>query len=323
MTIARRTLLFAAALVPAALVAAVAGAQDSQPLRIIFPFAPGGAADAVARLLADDLRTRLGRPVIVENRSGGGGRIGAQAVKAAPPDGSTLLLAAATQMVLQPHTDPAIGYDPVVDFRPVAQLMRFGQVIAIGPDNPSRSPAELAAWFQADAARRTFGSPGIGTGAHFAGLEFGRLGGVALDHVAYRGTPAALPDLQAGRLGMFVASFGEFREHHRAGRVRILASIDAERSPATPEIPTLREGGFDIVAPGWFALYAPAATPDAIVARLAAAVAEAIAAPALHARIEELGFTPTGTGPAGLAAIQRADTAAWAAMVKASGFRAE
>lgn len=309
---------FATSLLPIAAVA-----QETLPLRIVFPFAPGGAADAIARLLAEDLRHGLGRPVIVENRTGGGGRIGAQAVKAAAPDGSTLLLAAATQMVLQPHTDPAIGYDPVADFRPVAQVMRFGQVIAIGPDNPARNPAELIAWFQADPARRSFGSPGIGTGAHFAGLEFGRQGGVALEHVAYRGTPAAIPDLQTGRLGMFVASFGEFREHAREGRVRILASTDSERSIAAPDTPTLRESGFDIVAPGWFALYAPAGTPDAVVSRLAAAVADALAAAALRARIEAMGFAPSGAGPADLAAIQRAETAQWAAMVRASGFRPE
>lgn len=295
----------------------------ARQIQLIVPFPAGGSTDLVARAIAEPLRQRLGQPVIVENRAGGGGRIGAQAVKAAPPDGSTLLLAAATQMVLQPHTDPAIGYDPVADFRPVVQVMRFGQVIATGPDNPARSPAELIAWFKADPARRSFGSPGIGTGAHFAGLEFGRLGGVALEHVAYRGTPAAIPDLQAGRLGMFVASFGEFREHAREGRVRILASTDAARSALAPDLPTLRETGFDIVAPGWFALYAPAGTPDAVVARLATIIAEILAAPALRARIEAMGFTPTGTGPADLADIQRAETAHWAAMVRTSGFRAE
>ncbi|MES2710542.1 MAG: tripartite tricarboxylate transporter substrate-binding protein [Pseudomonadota bacterium] len=299
----------------------LAAAQEAQPLRIVFPFAPGGAADAIARLLADELRLRLGRPVIVENRAGAGGRIGAQAVKAAPPDGATLLLAAATQMVLQPHTDPTIGYDPVADFRPVMQLMRFGQVVVVGPENPARSPAELIAWFRADPARRSFGSPGLGTGAHFAGMELGRLGGVPLEHVAYRGTPAALPDLQTGRIGMFVASFGEFREHHRAGRVRILASTDAERPRSTAEVPTLRESGFDIVAPGWFAFYAPAATPEPVTARLAQSISGALAAPSLRARIEELGFEVSGAGPSELAAIQRSESERWAAMVRASGFR--
>lgn len=320
MSTTRRRLFLAA--LGISLLPGLAAAQDV-PLRIVFPFAPGGAADAIARLLAEELRPRLGRPVIVENRAGGGGRIGAQAVKAAAPDGATLLLAAATQMVLQPQTDPAIGYDPVVDFRPVAQIMRFGQVIAVGPENPARSPAELVAWFGADPARRTFGSPGLGTGAHFAGMEFARLGGVPLEHVAYRGAPAAIPDLQTGRLGMFVASFGEFREHHRAGRLRILASTDAERSRAMAEIPTLREGGFDIVAPGWFGLYAPAATPDAARDRLAGAVAAALAAGTLRNRIEELGFEPSGAGPAELATIQRAESDRWAEVVRASGFRPE
>jgi tripartite-type tricarboxylate transporter receptor subunit TctC len=311
----RRTLLAGLAALPAA-----AQAQDA-PLRIVFSYAAGGAGDAVARLLAEQLQARLGRPAIVENRTGAGGRIGAQAVKAAAPDGNTLLFAAAGQMVLQPLTEASIGYDPVADFRPVAQVLRFGQALAVGPENPSRSVAELVAWLRADPARRSFGSPGIGTGAHFAGLEFGRLAGVPLDHVAYRGSSAALPDLQTGRLGMFVAALGEFRAHHRAGRVRILASTGAERPAAMPEIPTLRESGYDILAPGWFALYAPARTPDAVVARLASATAEAIAAGALRERIEALGFEPSGEGPAALAALQRAEFAQWSAVVRASGFQ--
>ncbi|CAH0287287.1 tripartite tricarboxylate transporter substrate binding protein [Roseomonas sp. CECT 9278] len=315
----RRSLIAALAALPVAHPGLARG--DTAPLRIVFPFAAGGAADAVARLLAERLATTLGRPAIVENRTGAGGRIGAQAVRAAAPDGATLLLAAAAQMVLQPHTDPAIGYDPVADFRPVAQLMRFGQVVAIGPDNPARDVAGLLAWYRDNPARRSFGSPGIGTGAHFAGLEIGRLGGVPLEHVAYRGTPAAIPDLQSGRLAMFVASVAEFRDHAAAGRVRLIASTEAARSAATRDIPTLREQGIDVVAPGWFALYAPAGTPDAVVARLAAAVAEAIGPGGLGARIAAMGFEPSGAGPDTVAAAQREDSARWAAMVRASGFR--
>jgi tripartite-type tricarboxylate transporter receptor subunit TctC len=294
---------------------------QSAPLRIVFPFGAGGAADAVARMLAEQLGAALGRPAIVENRTGAGGRLGAQAVRGAAPDGATLLFAAGAQMVLQPHTDPALGYDPVADFRPVAQVMRFGQVVAVGPDNPARDVQGLLAWYRADPARRSFGSPGIGTGAHFVGLEIGRLGGVALEHVPYRGTPAALPDLQSGRLAMFVASFAEFREHAAAGRVRLIAGTDAARMPAAPDLPTLREQGIDVVAPGWFALYAPAGTPDAVVARLAAAVAEAVGAGGLGPRIAAMGFEPSGAGPAAVAATQREESARWAAMVRASGFR--
>ncbi|HWT10967.1 MAG TPA: tripartite tricarboxylate transporter substrate-binding protein, partial [Roseomonas sp.] len=222
----RRTVLAALAALPGA------ARADAAPLRIVFSFGPGGAADAVARLLATRLGAAFGRPAIVENRTGAGGRIGAQAVRAAAPDGATLLFAVAAQMVLQPHTDPAIGYDPVADFRPVAEVVRFTQVVAVGPDNPAQDMAGLLAWYRADPARHSFGSPGIGTGAHFAGLEIGRLGGMALEHVAYRGTPAAIPDLQSGRLPMFVASYAEFRDHAAAGRVRLLASTDTARGRA-------------------------------------------------------------------------------------------
>jgi tripartite-type tricarboxylate transporter receptor subunit TctC len=223
-------------------------------------------------------------------------------------------------MALQPHLDPAIGYDPVADFRPVAQVARFSQVVAVGPANPARSVAELLDWFRADPARQSFGSPGIGTGAHFAGMEFGRLGGVPLEHVPYRGTPAALPDLQTGRLGMFVASFGEFRAAAQAGQVRLLASLDAARAANLADLPTLAEAGFDIVAPGWLALYAPAGAPDAVVVRLAAAVAALRDGP-LAARLIEAGFVPGVGGAAELAAAQGAESARWAAVVRASGFR--
>ena len=176
---------------------------------------------------------------------------------------------------------------------------------------------------RADPARRSFGSPGIGTGAHFAGMELGRLSGVALEHAPYRGAPAALPDLQSGRLGMFVASVGEFREHARAGRVRVLATPSAARLAAMPEVPTLREAGFDILAPGWFALYAPAAMPDAVAARLGEAIASALGNPALRERIEAQGFEVSGAGADELGRIQAADSLSWAAMVRVSGFRLE
>ncbi len=317
MPIRRRPLL---AILAASPLPRLAAAQES-PIRIVFPFAAGGGGDAVTRLLAEHLRDRLGRPVIVENRAGGGGRIGAQAVKAAMPDGAMLLMAAATQMVLQPHTDQRIGYDPFTDFRPVAQVVRFSQVVVIGPDNPARSVADLIAWFRADPARRNFGSPGLGTGAHFAGVEFGRLAGISLEHVAYRGTPAAIPDLQSGRLAMYVASHGEFREHHRAGRVRILASTDAVRSPGLADVPTLVESGMEVIAPGWFALYAPSATPPAVIVRLTDAVSAVLRDAALRDRIVAMGFEPTALGPADLAREQRAEYDRWGAVVRASGFQ--
>lgn len=299
-----------------------AAAQEA-PLRIVFPFAAGGAADAVARLLVAELAIRLNRPVLVDNRTGAGGRIGALAVKAGPADGTMLLLAAGAQMTLAPLVEAAVEYDPDGDFRPITKVMRFGQVIAVGPQNPAGTIADLVGWLRADPARWNFGSPGIGTGAHFAGAEFARLAGLELAHVAYRGTPPAIPDLQTGRLSLFVAAFPEFREHQAAGRVRILASTEALRSPAMPTIPTLHESGFDIVAPGWFALYAPVQTPDAIAARLTAAVQACLGNAGLRARIAALGFEPTGLGPIELADTQREDTARWRAMVRASSFRPE
>jgi tripartite-type tricarboxylate transporter receptor subunit TctC len=309
----------------ASLLSSRPGAAQDQTLRIVFSFSAGGAADGIARLVADRLRSSLGRPVIVENIVGAGGRIGARAVKDAQPNGAKLLFASNSQMTLQPHIyrDRDLGYDAFNDFVPVSQTVRSEVAFAVGGRSPVLSIRELIAWLEANPAQALYGSPGIGTGPHFAGIEFARLSGLDLRHAPYKGTPAALPDVLAGRIPLYIALTAELIEQHKSGAIRLLATADAGRSPFLPDVPTLRESGIEIEAPGWFAFYAPAGTPEDIVARLEEEIVAATNAPEMRTKIETMGYLPTGTTSGALRKIQRADFERWGPIVKASGFKVE
>jgi tripartite-type tricarboxylate transporter receptor subunit TctC len=300
----------------------MAQAQDA-PLRVVFPFAAGGAGDSIVRLIAEQLQKGLGRPVVVENKTGAGGRIGAQAVKDAGPDGATLLVAAGAMFTLQPHLQASPGYDPFTDFVPVARVVKFDQVLALSSHVPARSMRELAAWLKANPDQAAFGSPGVGTIPHVALVEFGRRIDVAMRHVPYRGTPLALPDLVAGRLPMYMASVAELIEHHRRGDIRIVLTVGAGRNPMLPEVPTMKESGVDLEASGWFAFYAPAGTPAPQRERLEQAIAAAVQSPQVRARIDALGFQPTDTRSDDPRRVHRAEFDAWGAMVKSAGIKAE
>ena len=297
--------------------------SQEQALKIVYPYAAGGSGDAIARMMAEQLQKNLGRSVIVENKTGAGGRIGAQVVKESPPDGSTLLFGAAALFTLQPHVLSNLGYDPLADFAPVSRIVKFDQALVVSSQVPARSIKELAVWLKSNPDEAAFGSPGVGTGAQLAVLKFARTFGIELRHLPYRGTPAALPDLLAGRLPIYVASSAELIEHHRNGGIRILATTGGARLGMLPDIPTLKESGVDIEAPGWFAFYAPVATPPAVLQRLEKEIAAAAAAPAIQARIAALGFQPTDTTTDDLKRVQRAEFDAWATVVKATGFKPE
>ena len=296
-------------------------ADNSAPLRIIYPYPPGGSADAVARIIAEHLQKALGRPVVVENKTGAGGLIGAQTVAKAPADGATILLAAAGQITLQPLLIANPGYDPFTDFVPIAQIVTFDQALAICNQIPAANLAELAKWMKADAGRATFGSPGEGTGAHLAGLAFGRKFDIAMTHVPYRGTPLALPDLISGRLPMFVASSAELTAHHKRGQIRIVSLSGTARSHFLPDVPTMQEAGIDFDGSAWFGFYAPAATPKDVVARLEKEIMAAMALPQTRASAEAVGFEPTGISGAELLSIQRMQRDRWSAFVKTAGLK--
>ena len=309
--------------IAASVVSARAWAAPAQTLRIVFPFSAGGAADGAARLIAEHLRDSLGTAVIVENITGAGGRIAARAIKNAQPNGATLLFASSSQMTLQPHIYRDLGYDAFEDFIPISQATKSEVAFAVGSQSPLHSIKDAINWFKHNPAQALYGSPGTGTAPHFVGLEFGRLAGLDLRHVPYKGTPAALPDVLAGRLPLYIALTAELIEQHRSGAIRVLVTADAARSPFLPSVPTLRESGIAIDAPGWFAFYAPAGTPDDVVARLEKAIIASVQAPDTRTKVLAMGYEPTGTTAEALRKIQREDFERWGGLVKASGFKVE
>ncbi len=319
-TVSRRVAL--ASLVALSLPPLPAQSQE-QALKIVYPFPAGGSGDAVLRIVAEHLQQSLGRAVVIENKTGAGGRIGAQAVKAAPPDGATLLFAAGAQFTLQPHVLANLSYDPFADFVPISRIVKFDQALIVSSQVPAQSVKELAAWLKSNPDKAAFGSPGAGTGAYFAALEFGRAFAIPLRHVPYRGTPAALPDLLTGRLPIYVASAAELIEHHKSGALRVLATVGDVRSPLLPNTPTLQESGVGIAAPGWFAFYAAANTPAAIRDSLEKRISAAAQSPEVRLKIEAMGFQPTVTTSQDLARVQRAEFDAWAILVKDTGFKPE
>jgi len=298
-----------------------AHAQTAPGIRIIYPFAPGGAGDAVVRLLADKLQASLNQNVIVENRTGASGRIGVNAVKVAPPDGTTILYTPFAAMTLYPFTFSQLDYDPFTDFQPLSQIVSYDFAMAVGPSVPAKDPKELTAWLKANPGKAQFGSPGAGALPHFFGILFGKTIGVEMTHVAYRGTALGLPDLLSGQIPIMSSTVTDLVALHKAGKIRIVGTSGNERS--LPDVPTFKESGFDIVGSGWFGMFLPAKTPPEVVARLSKAVMDAVALPEVRERYISFGFRPTGTSPAELGAIQKANAKLWAPIIKESGFVAD
>ena len=301
--------------------AAPACAQSGeQPLRIIFPFAAGGGGDALARLLAEHMRVGLNRPVIVENKTGAAGRIGVQAVKSAPPDGHTILLTPIAPVAIYQHVYDPLGYDPVTDLQPLAQVATFEFALAVGPQVPAKTLSELVTWLRANPGAANYGTPAAGTLPHFFAVSFARASGLDLSHVGYRGSANALTDLVAGQISMVFTTTSDLLEMHKARRIQILETSDLQRSPLLPDIPTFKEEGYAIQGTSWYAMYAPAKTPSEIVTRLNQVIVEALRRPEVQERLLALGLYATGTSPDELAKIQRTDSERWAPAIKASGF---
>jgi tripartite-type tricarboxylate transporter receptor subunit TctC len=306
----------------AVLALAPAWAQD-QPIRIIFPFAAGGSGDGLARLIAEKMRGPLGRPVIVESRTGASGRIGVQAVKAAAPDGNTLLITPIAPMAIYQSVYASLDYDPIADFVPLSQVATFDFGVAVASNIAAPSLKDLVAWAKANPAQANYGIPAAGSLPHFLGVMFGRTAGLDLRAVPYRGSAAALTDLIGGQIAMVFTTTADLAEMHKGGRIRMLATSDRARSPFVPTVPTFRESGYDLEATGWYGMFAPAKTPPDVVERLNKAIVAAVQLPEVQERMRAFGLQPTGTSAKEFAEIQKTDAARWAPHVKASGFKPE
>jgi tripartite-type tricarboxylate transporter receptor subunit TctC len=301
--------------------ASAAPGQD-KPLHIVLGYPPGAASDTLMRLLADRLRPLLGQSVIAENKPGAGGIVGNETVKAASPDGSTLLLTPVATMAAFPHSHGAsLRYDPFRDFEPVAHLANFQLCLLVNAEIPARNVAEYVALVRKDTKAGDYASAAAGSLPHYFGVLFAKSAGIDMTHIPYKGTGPALQALAGGEIKAAMFVLADALTLVRAGKARVLAVSGSVRSTLTPDVPTFRELGYNIEGNGWYALFAPARTPKDIIDRYAKAAIEVIRTPDMKQRLEQMGLEPTGLGPAELGAILKTDYDKWGPVIRASGFQ--
>ena len=308
----------------AALAAQSTLAQSDRPLKILIGVPPGGSLDAVARALADKMKDELKRPVIVESKPGAGTRLAAGLLKNAPPDGDTVMIAPIVVPVLAPLTFSKLNYNPSTDFAPIVHVANFHFGLAVPAEAPYKTLAEFLAWMKANRAKANFGMPAAGSLPHFFGLMVGKEAGVDIVPVPFQGGAPLLTALAGNQVASGIDVLGEQLELAKAGKIRILASSGDKRSKLAPDVPTFKELGFaNIQAQGWFAMYAPARTPPALLAAINAAANKAMGMPDVMERYSKLLLETGGGSGADLQKLQEAETQRWAPIIKASGFKAD
>jgi tripartite-type tricarboxylate transporter receptor subunit TctC len=312
----------ATVLVAALALSTPAAAQDGT-IRLIVGFPAGATADALTRVMAEALSQRLGQPVIVDNRTGAGGRVAAEALKNAAPDGTTLMLAPVAQISIFPTSFAGqMRYDPFTDFAPVAHVSNFQIGLGIARNVPAENLAQYIAWVKSDPEKNGFyGSAAPGSLPHFFGVMFGRAAGLQMTHVPYRGTAPAMQALAGGEIAALSTVTADLRALVQADRARLVAVAGAQRDPMFPEVPTFRELGFDLEATPWYAMFAPAGVPPAVLQRIERAALDAVGNPTVRERIMKMGLEPTGYDSRRLAQIMREDFERWAPPIRASGFK--
>ncbi len=295
-----------------------------KPIRLIVPYSPGGTADLLGRGIARKLSESLGQQVIIENRMGAGGGIGTDLVAKSKADGYTLLLGTIATHAINPNLYPDIPYDPVKDFAPVALVATMPNLLVVNPSVPARSVRELIALAKAKPGELAFASAGSGTTQHLSGELFKKMAGVDMLHIPYKGNAPAVTDLIGGQVQVMFDNIPISLQQVRAGKLRALAVTGAKRSAVLPDVPTIAEAalpGYSVTS--WFALFAPAGTPAAIVARLNRETNKALAGKALYDQLTDQGIQPGSGTAAHLAAHLRAELPRWKKIVAESGARVE
>ena len=303
--------------------AALAQAYPSKPLRMVVPFPPGGSADILGRSVGQKLGERLGQPVVIDNRPGAGASIGAKAVAEAPADGYTLLLGTVSSHAMSPATN-AVGYDPVKDFTPIAEIASIPFVVLVHPGVPVKSIAELVALAKSKPGQVTYASAGSGTSNHLAGELLGMAAGIKMLHVPYKGSAPALNDLLGGQVNAMFDLQLTAMPQIKSGKVRALAMTGAKRSALLPELPTVREAGvpgYEVTA--WFGFFGPAGVPKPIVDRLNAELNAIMKLPDIRAKFAELGVETESGSAEEFAGFVRSEAGKWAAVIKAAGIVAQ
>lgn len=316
--------LLAAGVVPCTLRRpAFAQGWPARPVHLVVPFAAGGPADTLARTLAQRLGERLGQPLVVDNRPGAGGAIGAEAAAKAPPDGHTLLLATSSTHSIAPVLNPRLPYDAAADFTPIVAVADAPGVILVPPSSPARTLRELIELVRREPQRFSYASSGIGTIVHLATEYFKAETGLFMVHIPYRGTAPALSDLAAGTVDLLFDSLVTGLPAARDGRVRALAVTSLARTPLAPDLPAVAEVVPGYEATTWFGLYGPKGLPAEIAARVNQAVNTVLAEAETRERLARLGAEPTGGSAQRFADRVRDDTAKWRRIVLARGIRLE
>jgi len=316
-----------ALLVPAALMLACpaqAQTYPAKPIRLMVPFPPAGPADIMSRVVGTRLAEGLGQRVVIENQSGGGGTIAAEAAARAPADGYTLVIGSLSTLVTNPILNPNIGYDPVKSFSPVSLMAVAPSMLLVNAQVPANSLRELIELAKAKPGTLNFGSNGTGTLPHLAGELFKSMTGVDIVHVPYKGAAAAANDLMAGQIQLVFIVPSGLQQHVRSGKLRALAAASAKRIAAFPEVPTSAEAGL----PGfetytWFGLAAPQGIPAAIVARLNAEVARALVLKEVQEILLKQGLEAGATTPEQFAKFIVSETAKWSKIIKSAGIKLE
>ena len=315
--------LSAAILALACATGAVAQSYPSKPIRLVVTYPPGGGADLMARLVAPKMSEVLGQPVVVDNKPGASGQIGAAEVARAAPDGHTIMLDAANHAV-NPSLYPKLPYDAEKAFQPISLLVRFPNVLVVTPSFPARDVKELIAAAKSKPGAVAFASSGNGSAQHLSAELFRQRAGIDMTHVPYKGGGPALNDVIGGQVPVFFANMASGLPHVKAGKLRALAITGAARSPALPDTPTMAEAGlagYEVYE--WNAIFAPAGTPAPIVARLAEAIAKALQAPDVRERVAGLGGEIAALNPTDTARFLKDQADLWSKVVRAGNLRAE
>jgi tripartite-type tricarboxylate transporter receptor subunit TctC len=295
-----------------------ADTYPSRVVRLVVPFPPGGAVDAAARIIANQLSQQWGQQMMIENKGGAGGNIAAMSVINADPDGYTVYICSIGHAINQ-FIYPGLGYDPVADFAPVTLMCVYPNIMAVPNSSPDHSVQDYIARAKANPGKVTYCSSGIGTSLHLCGELFKRMAGIELTHIPYRGAGPALNDLLPGRVDAIFSNFPSTLPYVQDGRLRGLAVTTAQRQPEVPQLPAIAEivPGYDVSS--WFALFVSAKTPPDLVARLNRDAIVALNTPAVKDRYTQLGARVVGSTPAALATHLKAEMDRWGPVIKAAG----
>ncbi len=302
---------------------AIAQAYPARTIRIVVPFPVGGIADTFARVIAQKVSDTWGQPVIVENKTGAGGSIGADFVAKSPPDGYTIVMGSIGTHAVNPHLMKGMPYDAQKDFVPIAHVLEAEGLLVVNPEVPVKTVPELIALLKSQPGKLSYASAGVGTASHLAGELFKAMAGVDMVHVPYKGNSPAITDVMGGQAQMIFATMPTVIQQARAGRLRSVAVIGSARTKALPDIPTVAETlpGFEVG--NWVGLFAPAGTPPEIVKRWNAEVQKIMTSADVQPRLEAEGARFIPTTPESFAAFQRSESARWGKMIREAGIKVE